>query len=240
MMTVPKNPNKELEGILLINKPKGLTSFGLVSRLRRHLGIKKIGHAGTLDPLATGVMVMLIGRDFTRLSEKFLATDKEYLAKIQLGQSTDTYDSEGKITGQSDLIPSAQEVTEILLKFQGEIDQIPPMFSAKKRNGKKLYELARKGIEVDRPFQKVNVKTLLIQYQYPELLLRISCSKGTYIRSIANDLGIALNCGAHLIALERVRSGIFELGQCLDGTLLDSPSCNADVLSKSIIRPSTH
>lgn len=240
MMIAPTNPNKEFEGILLINKPKGLTSFGLVARLRRHLGIKKIGHAGTLDPLATGVMVMLIGRDFTRLSDKFLATDKEYLAKIHLGQSTDTYDSEGKITSQSDRIPSEQEVIDILLKFQGEIDQIPPMFSAKKRNGKKLYELARKGIEVDRPSQKVNVKTLLIHYQYPELILRISCSKGTYIRSIANDLGIALHCGAHLIALERVRSGIFELGQCLDGTLLDSPSCNADFLSKSIFRPSTY
>ena len=223
-------------GILLINKPKGKTSFSLVASLRRHFGIKKIGHAGTLDPLATGVMVMLIGKQFTKLSDKFLAADKEYLAQIHLGIATDTYDSEGKIIFESSLIPPEQEVLECLKKFQGTIEQIPPMYSAKKRNGKKLYELARKGIEVERAPVKVQVDIHVIHYQYPDLTLRIFCSKGTYVRSIAHDLGHTLGCGGHLKGLQRTRSGIFSLENCLDGTFLESPLCTAEQLSQSLIR----
>src|SRR5262249_44547105 len=134
------NPNP-IEGILLVNKPRGKTSFSLVATLRKSLGVKKIGHAGTLDPFATGVMVMLIGRAYTRLSDQFLGQDKEYLAELCLGLATDTYDSEGQVVSRSEFVPSQKCIEETIQQFQGEIIQIPPMFSAKKINGKKLYEL---------------------------------------------------------------------------------------------------
>lgn len=204
-----------IEGILLVNKPKGLTSFKLVQILRKRLGVKKIGHAGTLDPFATGVMVLLIGRHYTRLSDKFLCNDKEYLAQIYLGITTDTYDSEGVIIAQSKTIPTLEQIQEALIFFQGEIEQIPPMYSAKKVQGKKLYELARKGIEVARKPVKINLIIDLIHYTYPHLELRIACSKGTYIRSIAYDLGLILGCGAHLANLQRTRSGRFHLNNCI-------------------------
>lgn len=229
--------SNNIEGILLVNKPIGKTSFSLVASLRRHLGIKKIGHAGTLDPLASGVMVMLVGKNFTRLSDKFIASDKEYRAEISLGISTDTYDSEGKVTSESPLIPTEIEIKECLKKFQGEVLQVPPMFSAKKKNGKKLYELARKGVEVERSAVTVQLETSFISYCYPKLTLHIKCSKGTYVRSIAHDIGLTLGCGAHLTALQRTRSGCFNLDQCVDGTFLDSPACNAAHLSKSLIVP---
>ncbi len=209
-----------IEGILIVDKPKGKTSFSLVADLRKSLGVKKIGHAGTLDPFATGVMVMLIGRRYTRLSDHFLTNDKEYLAQVYLGKSTDTYDCDGQVVGESSLIPSLQEIEESLKSFQGEIEQIPPMFSAKKINGKKLYELARKGQVVERKPVKVFLHTELVAYQYPFLELRVSCSKGTYIRSIANDLGFKLNCGAHLSGLIRTRSGTYQLKDSMDGSLI--------------------
>lgn len=208
------------EGLLLVNKPRGKTSFSLVSILRKLLNVRKIGHAGTLDPFATGVMVMLIGKNYTRLSDQMLCQDKEYLAEVHLGIATDTYDCEGKPTSTSPLIPTLDEIKIALAHFQGEIDQQPPMFSAKKIQGKKLYELARKGKTIDRPSAKVHVATHLLHYAYPHLTLRISCSKGTYIRSIAHDLGIQLQCGAHLSALQRLRSGAFHLEDCIDGTAL--------------------
>ena len=138
------------EGVLLINKPEGRTSFSLIRALRKLTGIKKIGHAGTLDPFATGVMVMLIGREYTRLSDKLLLQDKEYLGSVVLGVSTDTYDCDGKVVARSKKIPTLEEVQVAVSKFQGEIEQIPPMFSAKKVQGKKLYELARKGVTIER------------------------------------------------------------------------------------------
>lgn len=212
-------------GILLVNKPKGKTSFSLISVLRRHSGIQKIGHAGTLDPLASGVMILLIGKEYTRLSDSFLGMDKEYLATIHLGISTDTYDSEGAILSSSSITPSLEQIETSLLSFQGEILQIPPMYSAKKIQGKKLYDLARNGIEVPREPVKLTVQTKLLDYAYPHLTLLISCSKGTYIRSIAHDLGALLGCGGHLSALVRTRCGPFHLEQCLDGSLLyDVPS----------------
>ncbi len=214
-----KNPNLDplqpIEGILLVDKPKGPSSFKLVQTLRKRLGVKKIGHAGTLDPFATGVMVMLVGRRYTRLSDTFLSCDKEYVAEVYLGVTTDTYDSEGKVVGQSSAIPSLEEILKALNLFQGEIEQIPPMFSAKKMQGKKLYELARKGLEVERKPIKLQVETHCIRYEYPYLELRIICSKGTYIRSIAYDLGQMLGCGAHLTNLRRMRSGHFTVENCI-------------------------
>lgn len=212
----PKSDTIEsIEGILLVDKPLGATSFKLVHILRKQLGVKKIGHAGTLDPFATGVMVMLIGRRYTRLSNQFLTCDKEYIAEVYLGATTDTYDSDGKILNQSDIIPSFEEIQNSIHLFQGEIEQIPPMYSAKKVKGKKLYELARQGIEIERKPVKIHVNTHILRYAYPYLELRIVCSKGTYIRSIAHDLGMHLGCGAHLTHLKRTRSGNFELKDCI-------------------------
>lgn len=217
-----------MEGILLVDKPEGRTSFSLIRALRKLTGIKKIGHAGTLDPFATGVMVLLVGREYTRLSDKLLFQDKEYLATVSLGVSTDTYDCDGKVVARSKKAPSLEEIHKNVEKFQGEIEQIPPMFSAKKVRGKKLYEFARKGELVERLPARVRVETKILEYTYPNLSLRITCSKGTYIRSIAHELGQLLGCGAHLSKLKRTRSGQFCLEECMNGNLLDDP--NFDVI----------
>lgn len=208
------------EGILLVDKPKGKTSFSLVAALRKKTGIQKIGHAGTLDPFATGVMVMLIGKNFTKLSDQFLSQEKEYWCKLHLGITTDSYDCDGKHTATSDKQPTLEEVEEGLKEFQGTILQTPPMFSAKKIQGKKLYELARKGVEIERQPVSVTVQTTFISYAYPYLELQVVCSKGTYIRSIAHDLGVKLGCGGHLVELKRIRSGTFHIKDCINGALL--------------------
>lgn len=231
-MTSPAN---NTSGILLVNKPKGRTSFSLVSTLRRLLGVQKIGHAGTLDPFATGVMILLIGKECTRLSDRFLNQDKEYIATLHLGVRTDSYDCDGAIIQNSDLVPSEESIIEVLTRFQGTISQIPPMFSAKKVNGKKLYELARKGIEIERKAVQVTVTTTLLHYEYPYLSLHVDCSKGTYIRSLAEEIGLALGCGAHLSDLSRTRSGPFRIAECVDGTLLSDPAC---IPSLTLISPS--
>lgn len=210
-------------GILLVDKAAGSTSFYLVSLLRRLTKIEKIGHAGTLDPFATGVMIMLIGREFTRRSDEFLNKDKEYRATLQLGLATDTYDIEGQITSRSDKIPTLKEIELALSTFQGEILQIPPMYSAKKVDGKKLYDLARKGITIERQPVKVQLQINLLNYQYPMLDIEVTCSKGTYIRSLAHDIGQSLSCGAHLFELARIRSGPFHLGQCIPQAHLKNP-----------------
>ncbi len=188
--------------------------------MRKLTGVRTIGHAGTLDPFAEGVMLLLIGKNFTRLSNRFLNQDKEYLATVQLGIATDTYDIEGQVTAQSSYIPTLAEIEEHLLKFQGSILQVPPMFSAKKINGKKLYELARKGVTVERQPAPVTLHIELLDYDYPRLELKVQCSKGTYLRSLAHDLGAEIGCGAHLSALTRTRSGICTLEQCCDGARL--------------------
>lgn len=236
-MNLPSSP----EGILLIDKKKGRTSFSLVGVLRKRLGVKKIGHAGTLDPFATGVMVLLIGKRFTRLSDSFLGCDKEYIADLFLGKTTDSFDCEGNETGTSSYIPSLDEIKSVIESFQGEIDQIPPMFSAKKVNGKKLYELAREGKEIERKSVKVRVKIELMTYTYPLLRLRVECSKGTYIRSLAFDIGNELGCGAHLSDLQRTRSGSFLLSECISeeelmtGSLVEKLKMgDVDLCSKEI------
>lgn len=230
MTTLP--PPHPSEGILLLNKPKGSSSFSLVRKLRKWVGVQKIGHAGTLDPFATGVMVMLIGRRYTKLSNQFLEADKVYWAELRLGLSTDTYDCEGRVTRTSDFIPSIEEVRAALELFQGEVSQIPPMFSAKKQQGKKLYELARRGIEVERPAVKVRLLTECIEYSYPFLRLKVSCSKGTYIRSLAQDLGDTLGCGAHLTNLTRLKSGKYELSACLAWEELENSDIKLDLLRR--------
>lgn len=214
------------EGILLINKPAGKTSFHLVYRLRQLTGIKKIGHCGTLDPFATGVMVMLVGKTFTRCSNLLTADNKQYLATLYLGKFSTTYDKDGAFSSVSDRVPSLAEIESVVSSFQGEILQTPPMFSAKKIEGKKLYELARQGIEIERPPQKVIVNISIIDYSYPFLTIDVSCSKGTYIRSLAHDIGQALKTGAYLEKLVRLRSGCFSLEDCIDYSMLSIPSFN--------------
>ena len=211
-------------GILPLIKPIGVTSFDMVSLLRRKTGIRTIGHAGTLDPFATGVMVMLIGKEYTRLSNRFLNQDKRYRAHIRLGVSTDSYDSDGTIITTSPLIPTPDQIQETLLRFQGTQQQIPPMFSAKKINGKKLYELARKGITIEREPVSVTLRIEFLSYEYPDLHLDVHCSKGTYIRSLAHDIGQHLGCNAHLYALTRTQSGPYTLDDCCDPSQLSNPN----------------
>lgn len=223
-------------GILLVNKPRNKTSFSLVAALRRLTRVKTIGHAGTLDPFATGVMVMLIGKEYTRMSDKLLNADKEYLAEVLFGIETDSYDCDGQVINWSEIIPTEEALKHALKCFQGDVEQIPPMFSAKKVNGKKLYELARKGQSIERKPIKVHIDIELINYQYPHATMRIRCSKGTYIRSIAHDLGTHLGCGAHLCALQRTRSGPFHINNCIDGAMFDMPHYDVNTINSSLIK----
>lgn len=208
------------EGIHPINKPAGKTSFSLISVLRRLTKIRKIGHAGTLDPFADGVMILLVGKTYTKQAEKFLSQDKEYLATLHLGKETTTYDPEGEVIAENSYEPTFAEIEEALCSFQGKITQIPPMYSAKKVGGKKLYQLARRGIVIKRDPVEVILETKLLAYNYPELQLQILCSKGTYIRTLAHDLGQMLTCGAYLKKLTRTKCGPYVLENCLDGKLL--------------------
>lgn len=209
-----------LSGLLLVDKSAGCTSFYLVSLLRKLTGIEKIGHAGTLDPFATGVMVMLIGKEYTKRSDEFLSNEKEYKATLQLGITTESYDLEGAIVEKKEKIPSLSEVELAINAFQGEILQTPPMYSAKKIAGKKLYDLARRGIVIERQPVRVRVAIECIRYNYPMLEIKVVSSKGTYIRSLAHDMGQFLGCGAHLFELTRTRSGSFLLEDCVPQALL--------------------
>jgi len=195
-------------GVINIYKPKGLTSHDVVGIVRKILNIKQVGHTGTLDPFAEGVLPICIGKA-TRLIEYF-DDDKEYIATIKFGVSTDTYDTEGKVTQRSTQNISEEEIRTCLKKFLGEVEQIPPIFSAIKVNGKKLYEYARAGEKITPKSRKVTIYNInLMNFNYEEQTANvlISCSKGTYIRSIANDLGTTLGCGAHLIKLIRTQAG---------------------------------
>lgn len=214
------------EGILPINKEKGRTSFYLVKVLRKRSGISKIGHAGILDFFATGVMIFLLGRAYTRHAQNFLHQDKEYLATVRLGISTDTYDCEGTPTATSSYIPSLSTIETVLTQFQGSVQQIPPMYCAKKVGGQKLYLLAKQGIEIERAPIVIHLKTTLLAYDYPDLRLHVTCSKGTYIRSLAHDIGQKLKTEAHLTELTRTRSGPFELKDCIDAKSVSDPSFN--------------
>jgi len=201
-----------LLGILLVNKPLGLTSHDVVSVLRRKFETKRIGHAGTLDPLATGLLVMAIG-PATRFLQYLNLEPKQYLATIEFGRATDTYDLEGTTTFEAP-IPADLEVKlkSYVDQFIGLIDQIPPMFSAVKQGGQPLYKMARLGISVERPPRRVFVKAFdILRFEGTHLQAKIECSGGTYVRSLAHDLGEKVGCGALLAKLERVQVGRFRL-----------------------------
>ncbi|HAM88214.1 MAG: tRNA pseudouridine synthase B [Candidatus Falkowbacteria bacterium GW2011_GWC2_38_22] len=205
-------------GFLLINKPVGPTSFGVIAKLRKITGIKKIGHAGTLDPFASGVLVVAIGREATRLISQYVKLDKEYEAVLHLGAVTDTFDRTGKLEVRSEKLEMDRfDIENVLIKYTGKQKQTPPMFSAKKVGGKKLYELARKGIEIERKAVEINIYELeLLEYNYPLLKIRVKCSSGTYIRSLAHDIGQNLGCGAYLTELKRTAVGVFGIEECCE------------------------
>lgn len=195
-------------GVLNIDKPQGFTSHDVVARVRKLAGIRRVGHAGTLDPLATGVLLVCVGAA-TRITDYLQAGRKIYRTTLRLGETTDTYDAEGRIM-QTAPVPelSAAELEGVLHAFRGELQQVPPMYSAVKHQGKALYELARAGIEIERKPRQITVFDLVIEdWQSPHLTLRIECSPGTYVRSLAYDIGLALGCGAHVRTLRRLASG---------------------------------
>jgi tRNA pseudouridine55 synthase len=200
-------------GFIIINKPAGPTSHDIINYLRRITSIKKIGHAGTLDPFAEGLLLVAIGRDSTKRLGEFLKMDKEYAAGLNLGSVSDTLDVTGKIENKNQAGNfKEKDIEEELKKFVGWQDQIPPMYSAKKIKGKKLYELARKGITIERQPSKINIYSLkLIDYKWPDLNIEVACSSGTYIRTLADDIGRSLGCGAYLKSLTRIKLGEFYL-----------------------------
>ena len=209
-------PPKEFEGVLLVDKPKGLTSHDVVYHLRRKLQMRKIGHAGTLDPMATGVLVMLIGKA-TRISQYLMSVDKVYEGEATLGVVTDSQDAEGEVMATRP-VPGLAEaaVRETMQTFLGDQYQIPPMHSAIKIGGVKLYQLARKGEEVEREPRFIRVASFdLLSFALPKLTFRLACTKGTYVRTVTHDLGQKLGCGAHLSELRRTASGKFTIEQCL-------------------------
>ena len=222
------NPNSKgrglISGILNIDKPRGWTSHDVVAKVRRLTGQRRVGHAGTLDPLATGVLLICIGQA-TRVAEYLMAGQKRYRATLRLGISTDTYDADGQVTRDAGTVNvSRQDVEDALAAFVGEIEQVPPMYSALKRGGQPLYKLARRGETVERRPRRVTIESLqVVDWSPPEVTLEIVCSPGTYIRSLAHDLGERLGCGAHVTALRRLASGRFTLEDAISlGTLAEA------------------
>lgn len=200
------------DGILLLDKPLGLTSNAALSRAKRLLDIRKAGHTGALDPLATGLLPLCFGQA-TKVSAFLLDADKGYLAEVRLGETTASGDAEGEVLERRDVPELARADFEAILdRFRGPIEQVPPMYSALKHKGRRLHDLARAGIEIERKPRPVTIHRLdLLEFEPPRLLLRVRCSKGTYIRSLAMDIGEALGCGAHLTGLRRESSGPFSL-----------------------------
>jgi tRNA pseudouridine55 synthase len=209
-----------LDGAILIDKPAGPTSHDVVDAIRRRFQIKKVGHCGTLDPNATGLLIIVLGRG-TKLSEKLMGDDKVYEGAIKFGETTDSYDADGEITASLPVpLLTLDQLNEEAAKFVGDLMQIPPMVSAIKKNGVPLYKLARKGIEIVREPRLVHIYNFRFSgYESPLALFKIACTKGTYVRSIAHDLGQKLGCGAHLATLRRSVSGKFDVA---DATTLDA------------------
>lgn len=211
--------------VFIVNKPYRWTSFRIVGLIRKLIGIKKVGHAGTLDPLATGVVVVCVGKA-TKLVESYMNTGKSYVAEITLGATTPSYDSETEISDTATYDHVSVDAVRRILEsdFTGEIHQIPPMYSAVKHKGRPLYKMARVGKEIEREPRKVVIHSIsLLEFNPPLIRLSIECSKGTYIRSLAFDLGIKLNTMAYLSGLERTKSGSWSVDQALDiNTLLKS------------------
>lgn len=223
-----------LDGALLVDKPAGCTSHDVVDAIRRKFGIKKVGHCGTLDPNATGLLIIVLGRG-TKLSEKLMSDDKVYEGDIKFGETTDSYDADGEVTATAPVPPlTLDQLNEAAGGFIGDLQQIPPMVSAKKQGGVALYKLARKGIEVVREPRLVHIFNYrFTAYAEPVAKFRVACTKGTYVRSLAHELGIKLGCGAHLATLRRVTSGKWDVADAL--TLDAILALKPDELEKRVI-----
>lgn len=227
-----------MNGVLLIDKPKGFTSFDVIAVVRKLTGQRKTGHTGTLDPNATGVLTVLLG-SATKAQDIILNHDKSYVAGVKLGLTTDTLDIWGTVTSKSESRVSRAEVERLIPKFSGEIEQVPPMYSAVKKDGQRLYDLARRGIEVERKARKVTVYKLALtdfDEETQEGTLEISCSKGTYVRTIIDDLGTSLGTGAVMTALRRTFACGFSIDDCitLDDLKLLSEKGEAQTALRSV------
>lgn len=226
-----KIPRRIVDGVLLLDKPQGMTSNAALQSARRLFNAAKAGHTGTLDPMASGLLPLTFG-EATKFSQILLDADKTYEAGVRLGIETDTGDAEGEVVRRSPVEVDGAQLQAALARFRGEIEQVPPMHSALKRDGKPLYEYARAGIEVERAARRVVIHALeLLDHSEDHFSIRVRCSKGTYIRSLAMDIGAALGCGAHLDSLRRTAIGPFELGQSVAlSTLEATPLSQRDAL----------
>ena len=205
-----------MNGLVLLDKPQGLTSFTAASIMKRAYGTKRVGHTGTLDPLATGVLPVLVGRA-TRLCSYILESDKRYVASVKLGITTDTLDITGKVLTETTPKVTKEQLIETLEKFKGTISQVPPMYSAIRVDGKHLYDIAREGGEVERAAREVTIhKIELLSFSGDEFTIDVTCSKGTYIRTLADDIGRALGCGAAMTSLRRIETAGFKIEDCTD------------------------
>jgi tRNA pseudouridine55 synthase len=205
-----------MSGILNVNKPAGPTSFDIVSTIRRGTGEKRVGHGGTLDPMASGVLVVLLGQA-SRVSEYLLDLPKTYLARLRLGEATTTYDAEGEVTSRDETPVAHEQLEGLLPAYVGQVMQVPPVFSALKVDGQRAYARARRGDEVTLPPRPVRIYRIEIKaFEYPEAEIEVECGRGTYIRSLAHDLGEALGCGAHLSGLVRTRVGPFWIERAVE------------------------
>lgn len=206
-----------LDGAILVDKPAGPTSHDVVDNIRRQFGIKKAGHAGTLDPAATGLLIVLLGRG-TKLSEKLMADDKVYCGMMKFGETTNSYDADGELVASLPVPPmTLDELNAAAESFVGDQMQTPPMVSAVKKDGVPLYKLARKGIEVERKARLIHIYSFrFTEYQEPFGRFRVACTKGTYVRTIAHELGQKISCGAHLATLRRVVSGRFDVDDAIE------------------------
>lgn len=227
--------------MFLIDKPVGPSSFTMVRHVRKLLGIKKVGHAGTLDPFASGLLIVCAGRPATKMISSFMDGEKEYIATLCLGRQTSTLDPEGEVVEERPVGQlNAIEIEQCLDKFRGEQMQKPPAYSALKHKGKPLYYYARKGIEIEKEPRKVFIHELErldagdVRGDFPSLTLRVVCSKGTYIRTLAADIGDALGFGAYLTDLRRTRSGPFSIEDSIDGRLLSTPEEREKILQKML------
>lgn len=198
-------------GVLPVDKPLTWTSFDVVNFVRSRFNVPKVGHCGTLDPAATGLLLLVLGK-FTSLSGKLSGVDKQYTGSLMLGVETDSGDLDGKVVRRSETLPQEAEVKEVFAYFRGKSMQMPPMYSAVKVGGKKLYELARQGVEVEREAREINIPRLdITRIELPEVDFIVDCSKGTYVRTLATDIGSKLGCGGTLTALRRTRCGKFSI-----------------------------
>lgn len=213
-----------MNGIIPVDKPAGKTSHDIVNQIRRLTGIRRVGHTGTLDPMATGVLPVCVGTA-AKAADMLTSTDKRYTAELILGMTTDTQDCDGDVLTECAVTVSAEQIRSAVMSFVGEYDQLPPMYSAIKQNGKKLYELAREGITAERERRRVSIYSIQIKeidLEKPSVVIDVFCSKGTYIRALCEDIGAKLGCGAYMNSLRRTLSGGFTIDECMNMAQLEA------------------